>query len=145
MKPARNGITATVKVMASRPQVLIVEDERDVAARIKHSLERNGDADAEIIATGDTALREVGNRAVDLVILDLNLPVLDGVEVCRVLRSRDATRHLPVLMLTASTSEDDRVNGLELGADDYVTKPSALNPSALSIRPTPPGLPALPD
>ena len=107
-------------------RVLIVEDERDIAGLIKHTLERAGDAEAEIVESGDAALRAVTARPPDLIILDLNLPVLSGTEVCRILRGRSDGRHLPIIMLTARTAENDRVNGLELGADDYVTKPFSL-------------------
>ena len=68
---------------------------------------------------GDTALKAVAARPPDLIILDLNLPVLSGMEVCRILRSRTDAQHVPIIMLTARTGEQDRVNGLELGADDY--------------------------
>jgi DNA-binding response OmpR family regulator len=67
-------------------------------------------------------------------ILDLNLPGLDGLEVCRILRGRPATRHVPIIMLTARTSEDDRIAGLDLGADDYVTKPFSLRELAARVR-----------
>jgi DNA-binding response OmpR family regulator len=112
--------------------VLIVDDERDIAGLIKHSLERSGTADAEIVGSGDAALKAIAQRTPDLVILDLNLPVLGGLEVCRLLRSRADARHLPIIILTARSGEDDRVEGLELGADDYVTKP--FSPRELVAR-----------
>src|SRR5579872_6307892 len=99
-------------------RVLIVEDEQDIAGLIKHTLERSADADADIVSSGDVALKAVSARPPDLIILDLNLPVVSGVEVCRILRSRADSRHIPIIMLTARTTEDDRVTGLELGADD---------------------------
>ncbi len=104
-------------------RVLVVEDEQDIALLIKHALERSGDARVEIVPSGDEALRAVAESPPDLVILDLNLPVLSGTEVCRLLRAQPATSQLPIIMLTARTSEPDRVAGLDLGADDYVTKP----------------------
>ena len=76
----------------------------------------------------------MSDRPPDLIILDLNLPVLSGLEVCRILRSRADARHLPIIMLTARTSEDDRVAGLELGADDYVTKPFSLRELTARVR-----------
>jgi len=119
-------------------RVLIVEDEQDIAGLIKHTLERSGGADAEIVGSGDAALKAVAARPPDLIILDLNLPVLSGAEVCRVLRSRSDARHLPIIMLTAKSSESDRVAGLELGADDYVTKPFSLRElTACPCRPAP--------
>jgi two-component system alkaline phosphatase synthesis response regulator PhoP len=88
----------------------------------------------EIVGRGDEALRSITNRAPDLVILDLNIPVLSGDEVCRILRQRPETRQLPIIMLTARTSETDRVAGLDLGADDYVTKPFSLRELAARVR-----------
>jgi len=107
-------------------RVLIVEDEQDIAQLIKHTLERSGKAEAEVVGSGDAALKAVSARPPDLVILDLNLPVLGGLDVCRLLRQRSDARHLPIIMLTAKSSEGDRVIGLEMGADDYVTKPFSL-------------------
>ncbi|PYR35985.1 MAG: hypothetical protein DMF90_11785 [Acidobacteria bacterium] len=109
-----------------KPRVLIVEDEPDVAELVRHTLERNGTAEAEVVGSGDEALRVITARPPDLVILDLNLPVLSGIEVCRIVRSRADARHLPIIMLTARTAESDRVQGLDLGADDYITKPFSL-------------------
>src|SRR5882724_4995386 len=105
---------------------MIVEDEDEIAGLIKHTLERMGDTEAYVVGSGDAALKAVSEEPPDLIILDLNLPVVSGVEVCRILRSRSDARHVPIIMLTARTTEDDRVTGLELGADDYVTKPFSL-------------------
>ncbi|MBA2259179.1 MAG: response regulator transcription factor [Acidobacteria bacterium] len=116
------------------PRVLVVEDEQDIAALIKHALERSGDATVDVVGSGDTALRAVRERAPDLVILDVNLPVMSGTEVCRVMRARPDTAHVPIIMLTARTSEADRVAGLDLGADDYVTKPFSLRELAARVR-----------
>ena len=117
-----------------KPHVLVVEDEQDIAQLIKHSLERGIDATAEIVGSGDAALKSVADRVPDLIVLDLNLPVMSGVEVCRILRSREAARLVPIIMLTARTSEDDRVSGLELGADDYVTKPFSLRELTARVK-----------
>jgi len=119
--------------MAKR-HILIVEDEHDVAGLIKHAVERAGDAHAEVVTSGDTALKAVAEHPPDLVLLDLNLPVVDGVEVCRILRSKSDTRQLPIIMLTARGGEDDRVNGLEVGADDYISKPFSLRELTARIR-----------
>jgi DNA-binding response OmpR family regulator len=118
----------------SRNRVLIVEDEHDIAGLIKHTLERSGETEAHIVGTGDDALKAVAAHPPDLMILDLNLPVLSGLEVCRILRSRPEGRHLPIIMLTARTSENDRVSGLDLGADDYVTKPFSLRELTSRVR-----------
>jgi len=115
-------------------RVLIVEDEQDVAGLIKHAIERSGDAETEIVGSGDTALKAVAERRPDLVVLDINLPVLDGFEVCRILRSRTETRQVPIIILTARAAEDDRVGGLELGADDYITKPFSLRELTARVR-----------
>jgi DNA-binding response OmpR family regulator len=119
--------------MAKR-RILIVEDEQDVAGLIKHTVERSGDADAEVVGSGDTALKAVAENAPDLIVLDLNLPVLDGVEVCRILRSRSETKQLPIIILTARGAEDDKVQGLEIGADDYISKPFSLRELTARIR-----------
>jgi two-component system alkaline phosphatase synthesis response regulator PhoP len=116
------------------PRVLVVEDEADIAGLIKHTLERSGDASVEIVGRGDEALRLIAGRSPDLVILDLNLPVVGGDEICRILRQRAETRDLPIIMLTARTSESDRVAGLDLGADDYVTKPFSLRELSARVR-----------
>ena len=115
-------------------RVLIVEDEHDIAGLIKHTLERGAEADAQIVDSGYAALKAVTAQPPDLIILDLNLPILSGQEVCRILRSRDDARHVPIIMLTARTGEDDRVSGLELGADDYVTKPFSLRELTARVR-----------
>ena len=115
-------------------RVLIVEDEHDIAGLIKHTLERSGDADAEVVHSGDAALKAVAANPPDLVILDLNLPVLSGQEVCRILRSRSDARHVPIIMLTARAGENDRVTGLDGGADDYITKPFRLRELAARVR-----------
>ena len=114
--------------------MLVVEDEQDIAGLIKHTLERDGDMDIDIVSTGDAALKAVSERAPDLLILDLNLPVLGGLEVCRILRSRPATSRVPIIMVTARTSEGDRVTGLDIGADDYITKPFSLRELSARVR-----------
>jgi len=114
--------------------VLIVEDEQDIAGLIKHTLERGGDVEAETVGSGDVALKHVLDRPPDLIILDLNLPVVGGLEVCRILRARPNTARVPIIMLTAKTSESDRVTGLDVGADDYVTKPFSLRELAARVR-----------
>ena len=125
---------STLHAVVTPPRVLVVEDEQDIAGLIKHTLERSGDASVEVVGRGDEALRSITGRIPDLVILDLNLPVLSGDEVCRILRQREETRQLPIIMLTARTSESDRVAGLDLGADDYVTKPFSLRELAARVR-----------
>jgi DNA-binding response OmpR family regulator len=118
----------------SRTHVLVVDDEQDIAGLIKHGLEKGGDIEVEIVGTGDGALKAVTERTPDLIVLDLNLPVLSGLEVCRILRSRTNTAGVPIIMLTARTSESDRVTGLDVGADDYITKPFSLRELAARVR-----------
>jgi DNA-binding response OmpR family regulator len=112
----------------------VVEDEQDIAGLIKHTLEREGDLAIDVVTTGDAALKAVSEQAPDLLILDLNLPVLGGLEVCRILRARPATSRVPIIMVTARTSEGDRVTGLDLGADDYITKPFSLRELSARVR-----------
>jgi len=116
------------------PRVLVVEDEQDIAGLIKRTLERAGDAAVEIVGRGDDALRAIAGRPPDLVILDLNLPAVPGDEICRLLRQKPETRRIPIIMLTARTSESERVAGLDLGADDYVTKPFSLRELGARVR-----------
>jgi len=115
-------------------RILIVEDERDIAGLIKHTLERNTDTEADVAFSGDSALKAMTEHPPDLLILDLNLPVVNGLEICRIVKARSDLKHVPVIMLTARTSEDDRVSGLELGADDYITKPFSLRELTARVR-----------
>jgi DNA-binding response OmpR family regulator len=112
----------------------VVDDEADIAQLIKLALERGGDASVDIAATGDAALQSVRQTPPDLMILDLSLPAIDGMEVCRLVRARPATASMPIIMLTARTGEADRVSGLDLGADDYITKPFSLRELAARVR-----------
>ena len=114
--------------------MLVVEEEQDIAQLIKHTLEKSGGIQADIVGSGDEALKSVAHEAPDLVVLDLNLPVLSGLEVCRILRTRPDTAHVPIIMLTARTSENDRVVGLEIGADDYISKPFSLRELTARVR-----------
>jgi two-component system, OmpR family, alkaline phosphatase synthesis response regulator PhoP len=114
-------------------QILVVEDDTDIAALIAHYLERAGHR-VETLASGSDVLPRLRRQAADLVILDLMLPGLDGMVVCQAMRADPAIAHIPVIMLTARSDESDRISGLELGADDYVTKP--FSPKELSARVT---------
>ena len=118
----------------ARTHVLVVEDEADIANLIKHALERGGDIDARIAASGDAALKAIVEQPPDLVLLDLNLPVLNGLEVCRIIRSRADTADMPIIIVTARTGETDRVTGLDVGADDYLTQPFSLRELAARVR-----------
>ena len=117
-----------------RTRVLAVEDEHDIAGLIKHTLERGGDIEVQVVESGDAALKAAAENTPDLILLDLNLPVLNGLELCRLLRSRPATKAVPIIMLTARTTESDRVIGLDTGADDYVSKPFSLRELSARVR-----------
>jgi DNA-binding response OmpR family regulator len=120
-------------VGASAPRVLIVEDEADLALLISYSLEAEGYV-VESVARGDEAELRLAENAPDLVILDWMLPGLSGIEICRRLRAREATRTLPVIMVTARREEADRVRGLAIGADDYVVKPFSVPELVARVR-----------
>lgn len=111
----------------TRPElrVALIEDDADLAFTIRVSLERDGYAVAHF-GNGQEGLLAIPQGGFDFLILDLNLPDLDGFTICRELRRNAATSKLPILMLTARTSEQDRVTGLELGADDYLSKPFSV-------------------
>jgi DNA-binding response OmpR family regulator len=117
-----------------RSQILVVEDEPDVATLIKHTLDRGGDVDVSIVGTGEAALKATTERVPDLIILDLNLPGFDGLEVCRILRGRQPLASVPIIMVTARATESDRVQGLDLGADDYIVKPFSPRELAARVR-----------
>jgi two-component system response regulator MprA len=105
--------------MSGRPRVLVVEDDTDIAGVLRRSLDKEG-YDVRVAGDGETALDEAGVFAPDAVVLDLGLPKLDGVEVCRRLRTEG---DVPILILTARDALDARVEGLDSGADDYLVKP----------------------
>jgi two-component system, OmpR family, alkaline phosphatase synthesis response regulator PhoP len=114
-------------------KILVVEDDPDIAALIRHYLEKAGHT-VRRLATGRGVLQRLQSDPADLVILDLMLPEVDGLVVCQAMRSDPATAAIPIIMLTARGDEADRVSGLELGADNYVTKP--FSPRELSARVT---------
>ncbi len=112
-------------------KILLVEDEEEILQLAKLYLEKEGFRTC-LARTGLDALKQVKAERPDLVILDLMLPELDGLEVCKRIRSDSQTAMLPIIMLTAKAEETDTILGLELGADDYVTKP--FSPKALVAR-----------
>jgi phosphate regulon transcriptional regulator PhoB len=114
-------------------KVLIVEDESDLVKLLKYNLEKEG-FKVSYATDGTVALAEVRRDPPDLVILDLMLPGLDGLEVCRQLRRNDRFARTPILILSARSEEADRVVGLELGADDYVTKPFSTREVIARVR-----------
>ncbi|MFN4182333.1 MAG: response regulator transcription factor [bacterium] len=112
-------------------RVVIVEDDKDIVELLIHHLEREG-YEVKAYYDGNTALKELTKSPPDLVILDLMLPEIDGLEVCRLLRKNARTANVLILILTAKDTETDKVVGLELGADDYVIKP--FSPRELTAR-----------
>ena len=118
---------------AARPYALIVEDEPPLVELIRYNLEKEG-YEIDVAMDGEEAILMIDERQPDIVILDWMLPKLAGIEVCRRLRSKPTTRNLPVIMLTARSEEIDRVRGLDIGADDYMTKPFAMTELVARIR-----------
>ena len=116
-----------------RGPVLIVDDERDLRALVDFNLRQAGYATAQA-STGAEALARARSLRPRVIVLDLNLPDVSGMDVCRLLRADPATRDLPILMLTARGAEADRVQGLELGADDYLSKPFSVRELVLRVE-----------
>jgi two-component system alkaline phosphatase synthesis response regulator PhoP len=114
-------------------RLLVVEDDRDIAHLLSHSLGRAGFS-VEILHSGAEVLPAVRKSLPDLVLLDLMLPGLDGLEICRTLRGDPRTAAVPVIMLTARAEESDRIVGLELGADVYITQPFSPNEVVARVR-----------
>jgi two-component system, OmpR family, phosphate regulon response regulator PhoB len=111
--------------VVSAPRILVVEDEIDVALLISYNLEAEGYV-VESVARGDEAELRLAENLPDLLILDWMLPGVSGIEICRRVRAREATRTLPIIMVTARREETERVRGLAVGADDYVVKPFSV-------------------
>jgi len=116
----------------TRRRVLLIEDDADIAEAIGYQLEKAGLA-VRIARTGEEGLEAV-RKGVDLVLLDLNLPGMDGLEVCRMIRRQQSTAQLPIIIVSARADEVDRVLGLEMGADDYVVKPFSLKELAARAK-----------
>jgi two-component system phosphate regulon response regulator PhoB len=109
----------------ARPRVLIIEDERALTDVLSYNLQREG-YEVVVAHDGQEGLRKAQMQSPDLILLDLMLPTMDGLEVCRELRAGDRTRNVPILMLTAKAEETDQLVGFSMGADDYVTKPFSV-------------------
>jgi DNA-binding response OmpR family regulator len=116
----------------SRRRVVLVEDDADIAEAISYQMEKVG-LQVRVARTGEEGLEAV-RRGADLVLLDLNLPGMDGLEVCRMIRRQEATAHVPIIIVSARAEEVDRVLGLEMGADDYVVKPFSLKELAARAK-----------
>jgi two-component system phosphate regulon response regulator PhoB len=118
---------------ANKPLVLIVEDEAALMTMLRYNLEKQGFR-VEEAGDGEEALTRINELKPDMVLLDWMLPHLSGIEVCRQIRRRPATRELPVIMITARSEDQDAVRGLNTGADDYVTKPFSTEALVARMR-----------
>jgi phosphate regulon transcriptional regulator PhoB len=116
-----------------KQRILIVDDEQDIVQLVTYNLKKEGYL-AEAARTGDEALRLVRERPYQLVLLDLMLPGLSGMELCRIFKNDPETAHIPIIMLTARSEEMDKVMGLETGADDYITKPFSVRELVARVR-----------
>src|SRR5262245_45283916 len=114
-------------------RILIVEDDPDIADLVAHYLDKAGFM-TERVSSGRDALAAIAAKPPDLLVLDLMLPQVDGLEICRMVRSEKKTAAVPIIMLTARADESERIVGLELGADDYLAKPFSPNELVARVR-----------
>ena len=114
-----------------KERILVVEDEEDILELVRYNLSREG-YQVICVTSGEEVLKKTGSEALDLIVLDLMLPGIDGLEVTKILKIDSKTQDIPIVMLTAKGDEADIVTGLELGADDYITKP--FSPRILIAR-----------
>lgn len=114
-------------------KILVVDDEEDIADLVSYNLSREGFVAVKAY-DGESALRMVKREKPDLLILDLMLPGMSGLDICKVIRANPETAHLPIIMLTAKSDELDKILGLEIGADDYVTKPFSVKELMARVR-----------
>ena len=121
--------------MSSGPptRILVAEDDPDIGSLLDHYLRKAGFV-ATVVTSGREVMPQIKRDAPDLVVLDLMLPGLDGLQVCRAIRADANTAAIPIIMLTAKAEESDRIVGLELGADDYITKPFSPNEVVARVR-----------
>jgi two-component system alkaline phosphatase synthesis response regulator PhoP len=113
--------------------ILVIEDEQDIQELVRYNLAKEG-YKVDSVLTGEEGLKRARENPPDLIVLDLMLPGMDGLEVCKILKSGPKTHHIPIVMLTAKGEESDVVSGLELGADDYITKPFSPKVMVARIR-----------
>src|SRR5258706_5957665 len=114
-------------------RILVVEDDPDIAELVERYLSKAGFSTVRA-TSGSAALEAIALKAPDLLVLDLMLPHLDGLEICRRVRAHDKTANIPIIMLTARAEESERIVGLELGADDYLAKPFSPNELVARVR-----------
>jgi DNA-binding response OmpR family regulator len=117
-----------------KKRILLIEDDADIALALRYNLEKEKGFVVSTARDGEEGMRTALASPPDLVLLDLNLPGIDGLEVCRRLRSAPATAPVPIIMLTARAAEADRVSGLDLGADDYILKPFSMKEVVARVR-----------
>jgi len=115
----------------AKERILIIEDDKHISKLVNYNLEKAG-YDSTVVEDGEEALDILSKQGVDLIILDIMLPKMDGFEVCRIIKQESKFKNIPIIMLTAKGEEVDRIVGLELGADDYVVKP--FSPRELVLR-----------
>jgi two-component system, OmpR family, alkaline phosphatase synthesis response regulator PhoP len=127
------GLARTLSYTREVARILVAEDDSDIAHLLAHYLQRAG-FEAELVSSGRDVLPRLRKAPPDLLLLDIMLPELDGLEVCRAVRSEPATAAIPIIIVTARGEETDRIVGLELGADDYITKPFSPNEVIARIR-----------
>jgi DNA-binding response OmpR family regulator len=132
MSTPTNVRGAVVAATDNRRRAVLIEDDPDIAEAITYHLEKVGLA-VKVARSGEEGL-ELSRRGADLILLDLNLPGMDGLEVCRLIRRQSSTAQVPIIIISARADEMDRVLGLEMGADDYVVKPFSLKELAARCR-----------
>ncbi len=114
-----------------KERILIIEDDKHISKLVKFNLEK-ANYECDIFSTGEKALEALDSRPIDLILLDIMLPGMDGYEICRAIKEKEKLKNIPIIMLTAKGEEVDRIVGLELGADDYIVKP--FSPRELVLR-----------
>lgn len=116
-----------------KPSILVIDDEKDILKLLQYNLEKEGYSFFSA-KTGEEGFEAAKSKKPDLVVLDLMLPGIDGLEVCKLLKNNAATRPIPILMLTAKSSETDQIVGLELGASDYIAKPFSVKVFLVRVK-----------
>ena len=119
--------------LMSKGTVLVIDDEKDLIELVRYNLDKEG-FDVVAASDGSSGLEIATRHRPNLVVLDLMMPGMDGLEVCRRMRGDERTRRIPVIMLTAKAAETDKIIGLEMGADDYITKPFSVRELLARVR-----------
>ena len=118
-------------ISMKKTHIMVIDDEEDILELARYNLEREG-YEVSCLISGEEAIETIEDKKPDLVLLDLMLPGMDGYEICKMMKRDEKIQHIPIIMLTAKGEESDIVTGLELGADDYITKP--FSPKVLIAR-----------